>query len=105
VTTGPYLRADRRGDKRSPDYSARYYALLPDARSIAAGDRKAAGEFVAALTELLNTALTPPWSSQERANLVRLLSRWTRRAGGHDPRWELIGARAGRLPRRLKEAP
>jgi hypothetical protein len=53
-----------------------------------------------------NAPLHPSSASKltrtERANLQRLERRWLRRAQGNDPRWNLAGAKPGRLPRVLE---
>jgi hypothetical protein len=86
--------------------TARFYEGLQDAPTDP-GDVAAAAAYYVALVERkeadaarrrANSADPDCYDLAEQSNLRRLLIRWRKRVAGVDRRWNLAGARSGRLP-------
>jgi hypothetical protein len=75
---------------------AAYWAVLGVSPVCGPGDRRAAAAFLARIEQALERG---GWTKTEWRNLQGLYETWSRRAAGMDPRFELAGVRAGRLPR------
>jgi hypothetical protein len=83
----------------APLYSAPYYEQLPTPPTTP--DLHAAKVYLAAVRDLLAFDLSLPKSKRmaraARSVLQRIERRWAKRAAGKDPRWAVMGSRAGRL--------
>lgn len=101
--TPRHLRPAARPAAR-PKYTARFYHWI-ETPPPTSNDPRDADRYARELAALCDQdgaraaddpqKLTRP----ERASLIRLYNRWTRRAVGLDPRWTLAGAQTGRLPK------
>ena len=58
------------------------------------GDHKAASSYV---DHIISVTSRGGWSRVERKTLSQIKARWRLRAQGRDPRFEVVGNRAGRL--------
>lgn len=94
------LRRDNRGKApRRALYSRTFYQFLPTAPR--APDREQARVYLQAIHKLIERG---GWTRAEWAGIRRLERRWARRVAGEDARWEVVGAKAGRLVRELEDA-
>lgn len=97
----PILYPRRPAAPAAPLYSAPYYPSLPAAPTT--NDRAAALKYLSAVQRLLlDDDKQRALSHIHRTNLFRLYRRWSRRAAGHDARWNIAGTRPGRLPKELE---
>ncbi len=89
----------------APMYSASHYGELP--KPPTAADLHGAKVYLAAVRDLLAFDLTLArhhrMTRAARVTLQRIERRWAARAAGKDPRWNEVGARAGRLTAAEKE--
>lgn len=89
----PSERAERTG-------RAAYWTLLggssPKCRP---SDRILAASFLAKIELAIDRG---GWTRNEWRNLHQLYERWSRRANGMDPRFELVGTHPGRLERNME---
>lgn len=93
-------RNDQRGlAPRRPKYTRTFYAYLPPAPTTP--DAAAARAYWRATCQLLDKG---GWTRGEWAGLRRLEKRWRRRVDGDDARWNVVGAKPGRLVSELESA-
>lgn len=104
-TPMPPLRKDRRRPESvAPMFSSRVYEVLgPPPRGTNPNDAKQYHTLIVDLLAYDDLPIsTGKFSRSERQGLQRLERRWRRRADGKDRRWNLVGARAGRLYKELE---
>ena len=71
-----------------------YHSLIGTTPLVGPGDHHAARDH---LSKIQMAIAKGGWSAQELKRLHRLKGRWTKRAQGLDPRYEIAGTRGGRL--------
>lgn len=79
--------------------SAFWPMLGGQAPQCAAGDRRTARLFLARIEAAIDRG---GWTRNEWRRLHKLYEVWSRRANGQDPRFEVVGVRAGRLERHIE---
>lgn len=83
-----------------PRRPSAYHDILGDSPVCEAGDRAAARAYLDKIDRAIEIG---GWSAGERARLYRMRDKWAKRAEGRDPRFNVVGTRAGRLSPELEQ--